>query len=194
MYKKFGALFLTLAMVMSLAACGGKETESTPAPVEPTVEASVEPTAEPSVEPTVEASVEPTAESSVEPTVEATAEPTAEVMAVTTPEPTVEAKPEPTPEPTPEPAPKTYKAGTYTGSAQGFGGSVVATVTVDDDNITAVSITGDSETPAIGGAALETLAANAKAAGANMDGVSGATLTSNGAKEAVAAALAQAKN
>lgn len=197
MNKKLSAL-LALAMVMSLAACGGKEPEATPAPTEPTVEASVEPTAEASVEPTAEPSAEPTVEASVEPTVEATAEPsvepTKEAMAVTTPEPTPEAKPEPTPEPTPEPAPKTYKAGTYTGSAQGFGGAVVATVTVDDDNITAVTITGDSETPAIGGAALETLAANAKAAGAGMDGVSGATLTSNGAKEAVAAALAQAKN
>lgn len=193
MNKKLSAL-LALAMVMSLAACGGKEPEATPAPTEPTVEASVEPTAEPSVEPTVEASVEPTVEATAEPSVE----PTKEAMAVTTPEPTPEATPEataePTPEPTPEPAPKTYKAGTYTGSAQGFGGAVVATVTVDDDNITAVTITGDSETPAIGGAALETLAANAKAAGAGMDGVSGATLTSNGAKEAVAAALAQAKN
>jgi len=87
-----------------------------------------------------------------------------------------------------------YKPGTYTASAQGFGGSVTATVTVSADAITDVTITGDSETPAIGGAALADLAANAKAKGAGMDGVSGATLTSNGAKEAVAAALAQAKN
>ena len=117
---------------------------------------------------------EPTAEPSVEPTVEASVEPTAE--------------------PTLEPAPKTYKDGTYSASAQGFGGSITASVTISDDVITAVSLTGDSETPAIGGAALDTLAANAKANGAAMDSVSGATLTSNGAKEAVAAALAQAKN
>lgn len=198
MKQKIGALLLALAMGMSLAACGGKEPEATPAPTEPAAEASVEPTAAPSAEPSAEAtaapSAEPTVEATAEPTKEPDAEPTKEAMAVTTPEPTPEAKPEPTPEPTPEPAPKTYKAGTYTGSAQGFGGSVVATVTVDDDNITDVTITGDSETPTIGGAALETLAANAKAAGADMDGVSGATMTSNGAKEAVAAALAQAKN
>ena len=115
-------------------------------------------------------------------------------MPTESPLPTQTAAPSPTPEPTPEPAPKTYKDGTYSASAQGFGGSITASVTISDDVITAVSLTGDSETPAIGGAALDTLAANAKANGAAMDSVSGATLTSNGAKEAVAAALAQAKN
>lgn len=192
MNKKFGALLLVLAMTLSLTACGSKEpvAESTPPVPEETTVPTSEPTVEPTVEPTAEPTAEPTVEPTVEPTPEATPEPTPEAK----PTPTPEAKPEPTPEPTPEPKPKTYKAGTYTASAKGFGGDVTATVTVDDDAITAVSITGDGETPAIGGAALDTLAANAKAKGAAMDGVSGATLTSNGAKEAVVAALAKAKN
>ena len=61
--------------------------------------------------------------------------------------------------------------GTYTASAMGYGGQVTATVTVDDSGITAVEISGEQETPAIGGAALEQLAANALAQGAEMDGV-----------------------
>ena len=45
--------------------------------------------------------------------------------------------------------------GTYTGKASGFGGEVVATVTVVGGKITACTLVGDKETPAIGGAALE---------------------------------------
>ena len=83
--------------------------------------------------------------------------------------------------------------GTYTGKASGFGGEVVATVTVVGGKITACTLVGDKETPAIGGAALETLKAQVEAAGsAAIDGVAGATMTSNGAKTAVADALAQA--
>lgn len=199
MNKKFGALLLALAMTMALAACGGEKAEATPAPsAEATTEATPAPekTAEPTKEaetpaPTAEATVEPTAEATAEP--EKTAEPAATAAVAEKP---VEATPAPekTPEPTPEPAASVYKDGTYTASAKGFGGDVVATVTINGDAITNVTLTGDSETPGIGGAALDTLAANAKAKGADMDGVSGASLTSAGAKEAVSAALAQAKN
>lgn len=192
MNKKLGALLLASATILSLAACGSKESaDATP---EPTPDATVEATVEPTVKATVEPSAEPTVEASVEPSAEVVA--TAEVPATAEPTPTAKADPTPapTPEPTPTPAPKTYKDGTYTASAQGFGGDVTATVTISDDVITSVSISGGSETPEIGGAALDKLAANAKAKGAAMDGVSGATLTSNGAKEAVASALAKAKN
>ena len=83
--------------------------------------------------------------------------------------------------------------GTFTASAQGFGGDVVVTVTVDaSGKITAATVTGDKETPAIGGAALATLAEQIKAKGA-IDGVAGATLTSNGAKAALEAALGKAQ-
>ncbi len=84
--------------------------------------------------------------------------------------------------------------GTFTGTGAGFGGDITATVTVSDSKITACTLTGDKETPAIGGAALPKLEEQVKAAGsADIDGVSGATMTSNGVKAAVAAALAQAK-
>ena len=84
--------------------------------------------------------------------------------------------------------------GTFTGTGAGFGGDVTATITVADGKITDCTLAGDKETPAIGGAALPKLAEQVKAAGsADIDGVSGATITSNGVKAAVAAALAQAK-
>ena len=84
--------------------------------------------------------------------------------------------------------------GTFTGTGAGFGGDITATVTVADGKITDCTLTGDKETPAIGGAALPKLAEQVKAAGsAGIDGVSGATMTSNGVKDAVADAMAQAK-
>lgn len=106
-------------------------------------------------------------------------------------------EPEPSEEAQATPAPTQgaalYTPGTYTGSAQGYGGLVSAEVTVDGNTITDVKLTGDKETPDIGGAALENLAASAKEKGAELDGVSGATYTSTAVKAAVASALAQAK-
>jgi len=86
-----------------------------------------------------------------------------------------------------------YTPGTYEGTGQGYGGAVTVTITVDANNITDVKVAGDKETPGIGGAALETLAASIKEKGTEMDAVSGATLTSNGVREAAAAAIAAAK-
>ena len=51
----------------------------------------------------------------------------------------------------------TYVAGTYTGTGEGFGGAVTATITVTGSEITDVVLDGPSETPSIGGAAFETL-------------------------------------
>ena len=95
--------------------------------------------------------------------------------------------------PAPGPA-GSFTPGTYTGEAQGYGGPVVVELTTSDTSITDVKITGDQETPAVGGAALEELAGQIKTAqSADIDGVSGATLTSNGVREAAAAAIAAAK-
>ncbi len=98
-------------------------------------------------------------------------------------------------QPTPGPSGTagTYTPGSYTGEGQGYGGTVTVELTVDANAITDVKITGDKETPTVGGAALDELAEQVKAKGANIDGVSGATITSNGVKEAAAAAIAQAK-
>ena len=82
-------------------------------------------------------------------------------------------------------------AETLTGEADGFGGPVKAEVTVENGVITGLTLTGDAETPAIGGAALEPLTAAILAAGTvdGVDAVSGATWTSNGVFAAVKKAL-----
>ena len=88
---------------------------------------------------------------------------------------------------------KIYTAGTYTATAAGFGGDVTVTLTVSDTAITAVEIVGDAETAAIGGAALETLAAAIKDANSvEVDVVSGATVTSNAVLAAAKKACDQA--
>ena len=92
-----------------------------------------------------------------------------------------------------EAATGSYTPGTYTGEAQGLGGTVTATVTVDATSITEVVLDGPSETPSIGGAALEKLApAFVEGQTSLPDVVGGATITSKAAREAVANALKQA--
>lgn len=86
-----------------------------------------------------------------------------------------------------------YTPGTYAGASEGFGGSVVALVTIDQNGISSVELTGADETPEIGGAALETLAPAFVQSGSSMvDGISGSTITSSAAMKAVQHALDQA--
>lgn len=86
-----------------------------------------------------------------------------------------------------------YTPGTYVGSAEGFGGDVVATVTVSDSAILSVELKGEGETPEVGGAALEQLApAFVQSGTAMVDAVSGSTITSTAAMKAVEQALDQA--
>lgn len=81
-------------------------------------------------------------------------------------------------------------ATTLTGKGNGFGGVITATVTMEGDTITAVSFDGPDETENVGGAALSTLAEQIVAAnGTEIDGVSGATYTTNGCKAAVLNAI-----
>ena len=83
-------------------------------------------------------------------------------------------------------------AETVTAEADGFGGKVSVTLTVEDSKIVDAAITGDAETPTVGGAALEPLTEQLIEAGsAEIEGVSGATFTSTAVKEAAAAALAK---
>ena len=88
----------------------------------------------------------------------------------------------------------TFTAGTYTGSANGFGGPVEVTLTVGDaGGITNAEITGSSETPDIGGKAIPTLAQQLlDAQSAEIDGVSGATFTSLAVRDAATQALGKA--
>ena len=87
-----------------------------------------------------------------------------------------------------------YTPGTYEAEAQGFGGAVKAQVVVDEANMTELTLTGEGETPELGGEALKKLGpAFAEAGSADVDGVAGCTVTSEAAKKAVQAALDQAK-
>ncbi len=77
-------------------------------------------------------------------------------------------------------------AGTYTASADGYGGEVTVTITVGDDgSITDVAIEGANETPGIGAAAIEQFQTEILENQAIPEAVSGASFTSN----AVIAAL-----
>ena len=86
-----------------------------------------------------------------------------------------------------------YTPGEYTAEAQGFSSAVKATVTVDGDKITAVALDVSGETAGFGAAQGEALAAAfMEKQSAEIDGVSGVTLTSNAAKAAVQKALDEA--
>lgn len=147
--------------------------EGTPAPIE-TAEATTEPAKE---EPAKE---EPKKE---EPKKE---EPKKEEPKKETPAPT------PT---TPTPAPTGFKDGTYKASSNDsfYGDPINVTVTVKDGKITNVAVT-ENETPDIGGKAAKTIASQiVSKQSANVDVVSGATITSEAVIKAAKAAIDQAK-
>lgn len=84
-------------------------------------------------------------------------------------------------------------AQSYEATAAGFGGEINVTLDVEEGKIVGAQITGEGETPDIGGAALETLQNQLVEAGnAEIDGVAGATVTSDAVRTAAALALAQA--
>ena len=84
--------------------------------------------------------------------------------------------------------------GTYEVSADGFAGKIVMDVTVDASGVAAVEVKEHSETPGIGEAALPVLAEAAASSHAfSVDGVAGATFTSEGFNAALKAAENAAK-
>lgn len=87
-----------------------------------------------------------------------------------------------------------YNDGSYTASAQGFGGNVTVSVTVLGGKVTNVTIDAPDETPTLGGAAAEALAEQLTSAGSlsGVDAVSGSTVTSNAVFAAMEDCLAQA--
>ena len=86
-----------------------------------------------------------------------------------------------------------YTAGTYTATAENDIGSVVVEMTFSDDAITDVSIDASEQTKGIGQEAAEPLQeAILKAQSADVDGYTGATLTSDAIKKAAADCIAQA--
>ena len=84
----------------------------------------------------------------------------------------------------------TLTDGTYTGAANGMGGAVNVTVTVEGGKITSVEVGDNQETPGISDPAIEQIpAAIVEAQSTYVDGVAGATVTSDAIKAAVDAAL-----
>lgn len=90
-----------------------------------------------------------------------------------------------------------YTPGEYTGEGTSMGGTIEVTITVDENNITDVAITDPGETEGMGG--KEAIADGTyknqiiDAQSAEIDGVSGATITSDGVKTATEDAIAKAK-
>ena len=88
----------------------------------------------------------------------------------------------------------TYTAGTYTATGQGRNGDVTVTMTFEEESITDVVIDLSGETLEIVGDAADKLAkAILEGQTADVDAVTGATLSSEGVKEAAAKCIAQAK-
>ena len=83
--------------------------------------------------------------------------------------------------------------GDFTGTAKGFGGDVTVTLTLTDGKITGCTAEGADETKGVGSKAIEQLPGEIAESGSiAVDGVSGATITSNAIKEAAAAAITAA--
>ncbi len=86
-----------------------------------------------------------------------------------------------------------YTPGTYSASSRGMGGDVVVSLEVSEKKITNVSIDGKNETPGIGGPAMQKLAQDIiDKQSADVEAVSGATMTSNAVIEAAGLALDKA--
>ncbi len=86
-----------------------------------------------------------------------------------------------------------YKAGTYTGEAQGFGGPVTVEVEVDGQQIVKLTATGTAETQGIGTIALDTLPAIiVENQSTGVDAVAGCTITSKAILEATETAMVAA--
>ena len=87
-----------------------------------------------------------------------------------------------------------YIPGTYTGTADGFGGEVTVEVTVDYMQITNVEVIEQNETAGIGSEAFETLISEILDTGSpNVDSVTGATISSQAFLNAIDNALQEAQ-
>ncbi len=88
----------------------------------------------------------------------------------------------------------TYLDGTYEGSGTGYkNGTVTVKVTITDGKITAIeTVDASSQTEKYWKSAEELYASIIEAQSTDVDGISGATMSSNGIKEAVADALSKA--
>jgi uncharacterized protein with FMN-binding domain len=87
----------------------------------------------------------------------------------------------------------TARADQRTGEAEGYGGPLKVSVTMDGEDITRVEVTEHNETQGVGTRAIEALpAAIEEADSIDVDSVSGATITSEAIKQAVSQAMGMA--
>lgn len=87
-----------------------------------------------------------------------------------------------------------YTPGTYTASARGMQSDVTVTIEVDETSILSATVNADGETETIGKAAADTLAEQILSVqNQNIDGVSGATKTTDAVRKACESCIAQAK-
>ena len=88
---------------------------------------------------------------------------------------------------------RTLKDGTYTATVDGQSGPMTVVTTIEGGKIAAVEVTENNETPTIAAAALESIPAKiVETNSVDVDGVSGASLTSGRITKAVAECLTQA--
>lgn len=88
-----------------------------------------------------------------------------------------------------------YKDGTYTGSAQGFGGAITVEVTLASDEITDIQVTSaPGEDSAYRSQGEGVISSIISAQSTDVDTVSGATFSSTGIINAVVDALGKAEN
>lgn len=88
---------------------------------------------------------------------------------------------------------QSFAAGTYTGSATGFGGEIQVEVAVDEKNILSVTVLAHDETPGIGSTAIDLLPARiVEAQSLGIDTIAGCTSSSSAVFTAVENALAGA--
>ncbi|MGM9639483.1 MAG: FMN-binding protein [Butyricicoccaceae bacterium] len=107
--------------------------------------------------------------------------------------PAPEPEPEPTPQPDPAPA-RVYKNGTFSGSGEGYWSTITVNVTIQDDVITGITVVSADEDEPFYSNALTVIDRILALQSTNVDTVSGATYSSGGILDAVAAALAGARN
>ena len=87
-----------------------------------------------------------------------------------------------------------YTPGTYEGTAEGISSTVKVTMTFSDSAVTDVVVDTSGETASFGAAAADELREQLLAAGsAEIDGVSGSTITSDAVRKAAKSCYAQAK-
>lgn len=87
-----------------------------------------------------------------------------------------------------------YNDGIYTTKVQGYGGEYDVSVTYQDDRIKDVTIGENNETPSIGGVAVEQIAKNVVDQNTiELDGISGATISSDALLEGLKTIEQQAR-